>query len=136
MQDIRPIKDLKQEKMLPEAHGFRRRFLIGGLVLGVLLVGAALLFVFLDLGSSASEGAPSAEAASVIRDVGKLIMLPEGEIPTVATVTDPESLKDQPFFVNAMVGDKVLIYTNARKAILFRSSENKLVDVAPLNIEQ
>lgn len=74
------------------------------------------------------------EASKLVVVVGKLILLPEGETPTVATVNDPEKLKEQPFFANAMAGDKVLIYTNAKKAILYRPSTNKIVEVAPLNI--
>ena len=74
------------------------------------------------------------EAKTLVTKVGKLIVLPEGEEPTVATVTDPNLLKDQPFFANAKAGDKVLIYTNARKAILYNPEENKIVEVAPVNI--
>jgi len=75
-----------------------------------------------------------AETAKLVELVGKLIVLPAGETPTIATVNDPEKLKDQPFFANAKAGDKVLIYTNAKKAILYSPSENKIVEVAPLNI--
>ena len=66
--------------------------------------------------------------------VGKLMMLPTDEVPTVATVTDAGKLKDQAFFKNAKNGDKVLIYVKARKAILYRASTNLIVDVAPVNI--
>ncbi|OGZ63834.1 MAG: hypothetical protein A3A98_00920 [Candidatus Staskawiczbacteria bacterium RIFCSPLOWO2_01_FULL_40_39] len=74
------------------------------------------------------------ELQEVIAKVSKLIVLPEGETPTMATVTDPALLKDQPFFAKAQKGDKVLIYTNAKKAILYNPSTNKIVEVAPLNI--
>ena len=75
-----------------------------------------------------------AETRALVEKVSKLIILPEDETPTVATITDPEKLKDQKFFAGSRKGDKVLIYTNARKAILYSPEENKLVDVAPLNI--
>lgn len=74
------------------------------------------------------------EAARFVAQVGALIELPEGEQPTVATVSDIERLKDQPFFAKAKKGDKVLIYTNARKAILFSATSGKILEVAPLNI--
>lgn len=74
------------------------------------------------------------ESKTLVAKVGKLIVLPEGEEPTVATVTDPNLLRDQPFFANAKTGDKVLIYTNARKAILYNPEENKIIEVAPVNI--
>lgn len=74
------------------------------------------------------------EVAETIKRVGEIMVLPEGETPTVATVADPERLKDQPFFAKAKVGDKVLIYTNARKAILYDSAAHQIIEVAPLNI--
>ena len=74
------------------------------------------------------------QTKTLIEAVGKLIVLPTGEQPTVATVTDPAKLKDQPFFVHAKSGDKVLIYTTAKKAILYSPTENKIVEVAPINI--
>ena len=70
----------------------------------------------------------------LLAEVGQLIALPEGETPTVATVSDPSKLKDQPFFAKAKVGDKVLIYTNARKAILYSPTEHKIIEVAPISI--
>lgn len=74
------------------------------------------------------------EAKALIAKIGGLIALPAGEDPTVATITDKEKLKDQPFFVKAENGDKVLIYTSAKKAYLYRESINKVIDVAPINI--
>ena len=76
----------------------------------------------------------AAETQALLERVGKIIELPADEQPTVATVADPDKLKDQPFFARAQQGDKVLIYTNARKAILFNPNTNKIVEVAPLNI--
>lgn len=74
------------------------------------------------------------ENKAIIDAVGKLIELPKDETPTIATVTDPAALKDQAFFANAQKDDKVLIYSSAKKAILYRPSTNKIVDVAPVNI--
>lgn len=74
------------------------------------------------------------EVADVLAKVSKLLVLPSGETPTVATVSDPAALKDQPFFASAQKGDKVLIYTTAKKVILYSVSMNKIIEVAPLNI--
>ena len=73
------------------------------------------------------------EVADIIRAVGKLIVLPENETPTVATVTDPEKLRSQPFFAHVEAGDKVLIYAQARKAILYSPILNKIKEVSPVN---
>ncbi len=74
------------------------------------------------------------EASDLVTKVSKLIVLPAGETPTIATVSDPAALKDQPFFAHAQKGDKVLIYAQAKKAILYSVTLDKIIDVAPLNI--
>lgn len=78
--------------------------------------------------------AAQTEAASLISRVGKLIDLPASEQPTIATVSDINKLKDQAFFSHAKNGDKVLIYTKAKKAILYDPVADKIVEVAPVNI--
>ncbi len=82
-----------------------------------------------------SPAADQAETKALVEKVGRLIVLPEGEVPTVATITDPGALKNQAFFVDAKQGYKVLIFNVAKKAILYDPVANKIVNVAPLNID-
>jgi hypothetical protein len=70
-----------------------------------------------------------AQTAKLIETVGKLITLPTGETPSVATVADKSKLSEQPLFAKAENGDKVLIYINAKKIILYRPSTNKIMEV-------
>lgn len=74
------------------------------------------------------------EQQQLVKEVGEHMVLPTNEEPTIATVNKPELLKDQPFFANAQVGFKVLIYSAAKKAILYDPVAKKIVDVAPVNI--
>lgn len=74
------------------------------------------------------------ENTALVAKLGQLILLPTNEQPTIATVADPSKLTDQPFFANAKAGDRVFIYTNAKKAILYDEVANKIVEVAPINI--
>lgn len=74
------------------------------------------------------------ENTELIEKVGKLMLLPENEQPTIATVSDKSQLSSQPFFDKAQDGDKVLVYANAKKAILYRPSTNQIIEVAPVNI--
>lgn len=74
------------------------------------------------------------EVQKLVEEVGKLVDLPKGEDPTVATVTDPEKLKNQPFFDKAKKGDKILIYTQAKRAFLYDPKNKKILEIAPINI--
>lgn len=72
-------------------------------------------------------------ATELLDRVGQLVLLPTGEEPTIATVTDLTELQKQEFFHRAKVGDKVIIYIKAGKAILYSPVEDKIVEMAPLN---
>lgn len=80
------------------------------------------------------EALDQAEVDALVAEVGELIVLPTDEKPTIATVAEPEKLKNQAFFANAKSGDRVLLYTNAKKAILYDPVAHKIVEVAPINI--
>lgn len=73
------------------------------------------------------------EAKNIMADLSKIILLPNEE-PAIASVADPEKLKDQPFFAQAIEGDKVIFFKVAGKAILWRPSEKKIIEVSPLNL--
>lgn len=75
------------------------------------------------------------EVSSLVGKVGTLMLLPSDEQPTVATVSDLNPLKDQLFFKNAHIGDAVLMYPKARRAILYSPSENKIIEVAPITLD-
>ncbi len=76
------------------------------------------------------------EVKAITDKLGQLIELPSDEEPSVATVLDKEKLMDQAFFAKSENGDKVVIYTKASKAILYRESINKIIEVAPISITQ
>lgn len=69
----------------------------------------------------------------LVTEVGRLILLPTDEEPTVATILDAAALaKDQPFYKDAKNGDKVIIYVKAKKAIVYDSVRKILVNVGPI----
>ena len=71
--------------------------------------------------------------SQITNRVSKHMLLPTGETPTPATVTNVEVLKDNPFFANAQYGDKVLVYTQAKVIILYRPSIDRIVKVGHLD---
>mgnify|MGYP001567964270 CR=1 FL=1 len=113
-----------------------QEILIGILVVIMLGVGGTAYYFYSETQKlkTDQQSITANEVESLVAEIGALIVLPEGETPTVATVSDPGRLKDQPFFANAKAGDKVLLYSTARKAYLYDPIIKKLVEVAPLNV--
>ncbi|MFZ2024704.1 MAG: hypothetical protein WAV51_00250 [Microgenomates group bacterium] len=68
-----------------------------------------------------------------ITDLRAVMLLPDEE-PTIATVDDVEKVKMNAFFTNAETGDKVVIFKSMKKAILYRPSIKKIIDMAPVNV--
>lgn len=84
--------------------------------------------------SQTDKKSPDQLNDELVKKVGQYIVLPQNERPTILTVDDKEKLKDQAFFKPAENGDKILIYTQAKKAIIFRESWNKIIDVGPVSV--
>jgi hypothetical protein len=82
---------------------------------------------------SGKNGNSQNDVAAITKKIGKFMELPADETPTIATVSDREKLKEQPFFTKAQNGDKVLIYTKSQKAILYRPSANQIIEVMNLS---
>lgn len=101
----------------------------------LLVIALAVAFHFYTV-SVNDQKDPQKELQQTISKVGHLMLLPTNETPTMATVSDPEKLKDQTFFAHASLGDKVLIYTQSKKAILYSPSKNMIIEVSSLNISQ
>lgn len=85
--------------------------------------------------ASSKNSSEAEDTKAILEKVGKLIELPN-ETPTVATVSNKEKLQNQPFFNNSQNGDRVLIYQAARKAIIYRESANKIIEVGSITINQ
>lgn len=72
------------------------------------------------------------EVSAVTGKIRVFMELPENEVPMLATITDLKKLKGQVFFEKAQSGDKVLVYEEAKKAILYRPSSNRVIEVTSL----
>lgn len=122
---------------IEESMSTSKRFGVVVFVLSLLLclfAGAAGYFYY-----QYKKATPSAdtkeEISRLVGKIGTVMELPEGETPTLATVTDKDKLTNQPFFRKSENGDKVLIYTDAGRAILYRPSIGKIVDITSINIQ-
>lgn len=112
-----------------------KNIVIGLIALLIIIAGAAAYFYMqADALKQDPDALARKEAEELVAVVGKLIILPADEIPTVATVSDPTKLADQAFFAKAKVGDKVLLYPRAKKAYLYDPVANRILEVAPINL--
>jgi hypothetical protein len=76
------------------------------------------------------------EIKELVEKVRRLVELPEGEVPTIATVSDKEKLIKGWFFERAENGDKVLIFEGVNRAVLYRPQTNKIVEIGPVTADQ
>ena len=102
----------------------------------VLLVGAtgAAGYFYYQYRTATAVSSEADEIAVLTKMLGAMLELPADETPTLATVMDKEKLASQPFFQKAENGDKVLIYTSVGRAILYRPSTKKIVDMTTVNV--
>ena len=120
-------------------HFLKKHELIITILSVLVLVGAAASYYFYTQYRNTQNIlknpnlATEKQTKELITSLGKLMVLPK-EQPTVATVTDASKLKDQPFFANAKNGDKVFIFVNAKKAVLYDPDLGKIVEVSPINV--
>ena len=75
----------------------------------------------------------NAKLAEIKTAFEKVAVVPAGEEPSIGQIVDVEQLRKQnpTFYADAQNGDALFIYKN--KAYVFRVSENKVVNVAPVD---
>ena len=72
---------------------------------------------------------------AVKNKISKHLILTQDEEPAMLTVTDKNKI-NTPFLKQAENGDKMLIYQNAKKVILYRPSIDRIIDVGPVSIAE
>ncbi len=114
--------------MSNKATRFAKTAVIFSVILGLVAVAGYFYWQYRQLATQN----PEREIAAISKELRKFMDLPESPLPTMATVTEKEKLQQQEFFQKAENGDKVLIYLSEGKAILYRPSTGKVIDVAPI----
>jgi hypothetical protein len=106
------------------------------IVAGLLLVFSLLMYSQYNQ-AKAKLNPPASntkQVTSLVDKVSKIMILPKDETPTVITVLDAEKVRDQSFYQEAKDGDKVLVYSKKKLAILYRPKTNQIVNVAPVSV--
>lgn len=131
----------------PKRRSRRKLFVILIFFLIILLTGGGLAYYTYnarkDVDSGQKEKPELTEGISsdeielneidrIVSEVRTIMLLPD-ETPILATVSDLEKVKNQTFFEKAELGDKVLVYMEAKKAILFRPSSKMIIEVGRVN---
>lgn len=107
----------------------------GGLLLIVSIVAFVVMYFQYRNLKNDPNAEKDAETKQLVAQVGKFYDLPTDETPTVATVSDKSKVADQPFFAKAENGDKILIYRKNKLVILFRPSQNKIINSGPVDLD-
>jgi cytoskeletal protein RodZ len=140
MADILGSEQPHQPTKKSKLRGKSKKKMLLWLLILVLIAGAAwFVYDYTQLKKerdklSDPQAAAQEATQQLVNEVGAIVVLPEGETPTVATVSDVSKLQNQAFFAKAENGDKVLIFTEAKRAILYRPSTGKVIEVAPINL--
>jgi hypothetical protein len=125
---------LSRKDLIAKSRANWRRILLALAILGVLLLGYGYIHTKHQLDKLSNPSTASKESTQqLVVKVGKLVELPSGETPTTATVSDASKLKNQEFFAQAQNGDKVLIYSKSKRAVLYRPSSNKIIEYAAVD---
>lgn len=80
------------------------------------------------------QAATEMDNQAILKKIGAIMELPP-EKPSIATILDREKLKDQAFFQKAQNGDKVIIFEQARRVLLYRPDTGRVIDFAPLILD-
>jgi uncharacterized protein HemX len=130
------VKDMNKKPKVSKKPPFNWKVVLVIVVL-VLALGAA--FYFWNEANNAKDATPEAVAAKnqeesdrVINSLSLVLYTDSEDQPTVARIEDPEVLKaaNEDFYKNAQTGDYLVLYPN--RAIIYRESENLVVNVAPI----
>lgn len=106
------------------------------IVIFVVGVGAGyMVYNKLSEKNSKKEEIVDNQVGEILDELGKIILLPEDETPTVMSIMDVEELKkeNEEFYKDAIKGDILIIYSD--KAIIFRREKRKIINVAPVFME-
>lgn len=110
----------------------RTKKIVDILIIIILFIAISFsIYFFIQLRQIKSQSINKKDTDSLVSKVSRIYLTPD-EVPTIATVSDPQILKSQSFFTLSEKGDKVLIFTRAGKAVLYRPSIDKIIEITPI----
>lgn len=139
VQHTEQILQDKKSEIQSEVHKIpkksRKKLVIGGII--VLIVALVLGGLIYRKMAGTPEARAKAETVKLVKEVKKLMILPDTDVPAIFDVQDPTLLaSQQAFFVGAEKGDKLLVYPQIGKAIIYSPSRHIIVNVGPVTFDQ
>lgn len=126
----------------------KKKYLLVLVIVLVLLLGTYLLIFVSPVGAWLGVGVNKGsqeyqqkmylkEVESLTKKIDRHLLLPTGEVPQLRTIEDAKAAAGaQTFFAGTVDGDKVLIYVNARKAVVYSPSRDLVVNVGPIFMDE
>lgn len=111
-----------------KSHKKGRRTVAKVLVLIVLVAAIGLCVVLFLKYREAVDTNPKNVEQKTVETVSKLVEVPE-EKPTVVTVQDAAKLSNPELASRAKDGDRLLVYAESRRVVMYRPSNGKIVDI-------
>ncbi len=113
------------------------KFLLGAVIVVAVAAGGYVVWTsnsgddLANLSANASAKLTDSQVGQVVARIGKFMVLPENETPTVVVVRDAETTQQQAFYKGVKNGDILVVYS--KTAILYDPVNNKLLNVSPLS---
>lgn len=111
------------------SRGLKNLYIILAVCMAALVLSLLIIFIYQN-----KQQPDLNNVNTIISRAGNIYVLPTNETPALATVTDNSKISSS-FAGKVENGDKILIYQNNRKAIVYRPGINKIVDVEPVQLD-
>lgn len=116
-----------------------KKLWLGALIVVLVAAVGVLAYGYMDTRkeltslAKANSSGGELERDRLMAEISAYMQLPD-ETPTVAAVSDVTKLKGQEFFKNAQNGDRVLIFSKAERALLYRPSTHKVIEYSRISV--
>jgi hypothetical protein len=129
------LKKSKQQAKPPKPGNnfkFLKKYQKQALLILILILGASNIYLLQKARHESPQPQTDREAREILEKISDYMVLPN-ESPAIATVADESKLQGS-FYARAQKGDKVIVFRQAQKAILYRPSDNKVIDFTSVHL--
>jgi hypothetical protein len=100
-------------------------------VIGLLCTYALIMGAIYKNQIASQKKAQAKEEKQTVDKIAKLLRLPD-ENPIITTVYNEKDFENNNLFRPVKKGDKILLFINAKQAVIYRPSNNQVIEVLPV----